>query len=391
MHLDLRPFIGVEIMLAVAVIVMIAWRKAVARGEDDTLHVLQGNALPNQAAVAHKLDAIDKWGKTLTVVAVVFRTDGRSDLHLPGLGAIDPVYGRDVDLHAEPGIISIRPDARFCPTGSDTRGSRRRSPGSGDSAACGVHFLPRPGAETGKERPRGSDLRYLPRVARKVSPPRQHSQARLRHLPPDQAGDYAQSVHGLARKAGNEGAPDCGVCHGSAHELLSPESEAFRKGVPDTCGMCHSDVAEQYGKSVHGQAVARGVNEAPLCTDCHGEHKIIKPSNEASPVNAAHIRETCGSCHGDVRLTRKFGLPSDRHGELRFLLPRPRGQGRLADGGQLRELSRRAQYSAVIGSEIHHQPQEPAADLRQMPSGRGHALRDQPGAPCARAEKSRRR
>lgn len=72
MHLDLRPFIGVEILLAVAVIVMIAWRKAVARGEDDTLHVLQGNALPNQMAVAHKLDAIDKWGKTLTVVAVVF-------------------------------------------------------------------------------------------------------------------------------------------------------------------------------------------------------------------------------------------------------------------------------------------------------------------------------
>ena len=76
--------------------------------------------------------------------------------------------------------------------------------------------------------------------------------------------------------------------------------------------MCHSDVADQYRKSVHGQAVARGVNEAPLCTDCHGEHKIIKPSNEASPVNAAHIRDTCGSCHGDVRLTRKFGLPSDR-------------------------------------------------------------------------------
>jgi hypothetical protein len=72
MHLDLRPFIGVEILLAAAVIVMIAWRKAVARGEDDTLHVLHGDALPHQAAVANKLDAIDKWGKTLTVIAVVF-------------------------------------------------------------------------------------------------------------------------------------------------------------------------------------------------------------------------------------------------------------------------------------------------------------------------------
>ena len=128
----------------------------------------------------------------------------------------------------------------------------------------------------------------------------------------DQAGDYALGVHGQARKAGNEGAPDCALCHGSAHELLAPRSQAFRAAVPDTCGMCHSDVAGQYRASVHGQALARGVTQAPLCTDCHGEHRILKHTNQASPVNAAHIRDTCGSCHGDVRLTRKFGLPSDR-------------------------------------------------------------------------------
>jgi len=128
----------------------------------------------------------------------------------------------------------------------------------------------------------------------------------------DEAGDYASSVHGQARKNGNEGAPDCAVCHGSAHELLSPQSQAFRGGVPDTCGMCHSDVAEKYHASVHGQALARGITQAPICTDCHGEHKILKPSNAASTVNAGHIRDTCGSCHGDVRLTREFGFPADR-------------------------------------------------------------------------------
>jgi cytochrome b subunit of formate dehydrogenase len=128
----------------------------------------------------------------------------------------------------------------------------------------------------------------------------------------DQAGDYASGVHGQARKNGNEGAPDCALCHGSAHELLPPKSQVFRAAVPDTCGMCHSEVVEQYRASVHGQALARGITQAPLCTDCHGEHKIFKHTNEASPVNAAHIRDTCGSCHGDVRLTRKFGLPSDR-------------------------------------------------------------------------------
>ena len=128
----------------------------------------------------------------------------------------------------------------------------------------------------------------------------------------DQAGDYNQGVHGLARKAGNDSAPDCALCHGSAHELLSPKSQAFRTAVPDTCGMCHSEVVEQYRSSVHGKALAEGITQAPLCTDCHGEHKIIKHTSEASPVNAAHIRDTCGSCHGNVRLTQKFGLPSDR-------------------------------------------------------------------------------
>ncbi len=72
MHFDLRPLIGVEIVLALAVLVMIAWRKAVSRGEDDSLHVLQGGALPQQVEVAHKLDVIDKWGKALTVIAVAF-------------------------------------------------------------------------------------------------------------------------------------------------------------------------------------------------------------------------------------------------------------------------------------------------------------------------------
>jgi DnaJ-class molecular chaperone len=66
--------------------------------------------------------------------------------------------------------------------------------------------------------------------------------------------------------------------------------------------MCHSEVVEQYKASVHGQALARGVTEAPLCTDCHGEHSIQKHTSEASPVSAGRIRETCGSCHGNVRL-----------------------------------------------------------------------------------------
>lgn len=124
--------------------------------------------------------------------------------------------------------------------------------------------------------------------------------------------DYERGVHGQELKKGNAGAPDCALCHGSAHELLPPKSPAFRLQVPETCGMCHSDVVAQFRASVHGQALAKGITQAPLCTDCHGEHSILRHTNQASPVHADNIRETCGNCHGNVRLSRRFGLPVDR-------------------------------------------------------------------------------
>jgi formate dehydrogenase gamma subunit len=128
----------------------------------------------------------------------------------------------------------------------------------------------------------------------------------------EQAGDHALSVHGQELKKGNSAAPTCSICHGSAHELKTTSSPDFHKGVPDTCGMCHTEIAEQFKASVHGKAVAAGNVAAPICTDCHGEHSILRPSSAASTVNAQHIRETCAHCHGDVSLARKFGLPSDR-------------------------------------------------------------------------------
>jgi cytochrome b subunit of formate dehydrogenase len=123
------------------------------------------------------------------------------------------------------------------------------------------------------------------------------------------ARDDARGIHGQARR-GNQAAPDCGICHGSPHETLRPSSQQFRQAVPDTCGMCHDEVVRQYRSSVHGEALMRGVRNAPLCTDCHGEHNIIAPSQAASPVSPSHIRDTCARCHGDLRLSRRFGLPS---------------------------------------------------------------------------------
>lgn len=126
------------------------------------------------------------------------------------------------------------------------------------------------------------------------------------------AKDYSHSAHAQAASKGNGAAPDCATCHGKAHELDAAKTVQFRTAVPELCGSCHSDVAEQYQDSVHGQAIKKGLVQAPVCTDCHGEHSILAPQNAASTVNPNHVRDTCGGCHNDVRLTRRFGLPEDR-------------------------------------------------------------------------------
>jgi hypothetical protein len=70
MNFDLRPFVALWGVTAAAVIVLFIWRKIVAGKEDDTLHVNSGT-LTEQTSLAQKLDQIDKWGKIMTVVAVL--------------------------------------------------------------------------------------------------------------------------------------------------------------------------------------------------------------------------------------------------------------------------------------------------------------------------------
>ena len=83
--------------------------------------------------------------------------------------------------------------------------------------------------------------------------------------------------------------------------------------IPATCGACHSEIKKVYDESVHGKAVARGAADAPVCTDCHGEHVILAPTNPHSPVNPARVSVlTCGRCHSDARIEARYNLPTDR-------------------------------------------------------------------------------
>jgi preprotein translocase subunit SecG len=74
MHIDLRPFLALWLVVIAAVIVVAFWRRSVAVQEDPALHLGAAHAgtAAQQIAVAKKLEHIDKWMKILTVVAVVF-------------------------------------------------------------------------------------------------------------------------------------------------------------------------------------------------------------------------------------------------------------------------------------------------------------------------------
>jgi len=130
----------------------------------------------------------------------------------------------------------------------------------------------------------------------------------------DPLAQYRDSVHGIAvLTERNPKAASCTACHGG-HDIRDnqdPASSIFHATVAKTCGACHARELADYDRSVHGQALARGVREAPTCTDCHGEHHVEGPASPTSPVNPVHVSaETCGRCHGSERLAAKFGLPS---------------------------------------------------------------------------------
>jgi len=126
---------------------------------------------------------------------------------------------------------------------------------------------------------------------------------------------YRESVHGRAVAKGSLKAAVCTDCHGH-HEILSPrdqKSSINKFNIPNTCGQCHGAVRDEYVKSIHGKALAKGNFQAPVCTDCHGIHSIKAHIDPKSSVASQQIaRTTCGQCHGGVRLTQEFGVPGGR-------------------------------------------------------------------------------
>ncbi len=126
------------------------------------------------------------------------------------------------------------------------------------------------------------------------------------------------SVHLVALSKGNLKAATCSDCHG-AHDMLpagDPRSNVFKNNIPGTCGKsgCHENVTAKYFDGIHGKALQEGNRDAPVCIDCHGDHQILSASNPGSTISNANVAQVCSNCHASVKLTERYGLPSQSVG-----------------------------------------------------------------------------
>ncbi|MFO7447769.1 MAG: cytochrome b/b6 domain-containing protein [Ignavibacteriaceae bacterium] len=127
---------------------------------------------------------------------------------------------------------------------------------------------------------------------------------------------YEESVHGIAFSRGNTDAATCINCH-TSHDVKdknNPASSVNRFKIPETCGQCHQEIAKEYEESIHGISAFKGNTGSPVCTDCHGEHNILRHDDPNSPVSFARVsKEICSPCHSSVKLSEKYGISVDRY------------------------------------------------------------------------------
>ncbi len=114
---------------------------------------------------------------------------------------------------------------------------------------------------------------------------------------------HSSVLRALGRSAHGDGAT-CADCHGAAHEIHKAGDLASAVSAVNQikhCGGCHDDPPELidgYLTSEHGKALLlSGLISAPSCSDCHGDHRIMKVHEGRAPTTHQNSPEMCGVCH----------------------------------------------------------------------------------------------
>lgn len=124
---------------------------------------------------------------------------------------------------------------------------------------------------------------------------------------------YEESVHHQALEEGKEGAA-CSDCHGTHNILPSWEAGSLisESNIPKTCSRCHSQEHNDYIQSIHWKTHEMGVQESPVCTDCHAEHRILSRIDPQSPIYPLNVPKTCSDCHERYVLAERYGISTER-------------------------------------------------------------------------------
>lgn len=132
----------------------------------------------------------------------------------------------------------------------------------------------------------------------------------------EQSQHAREDVRCVSCHGGNDGSLEKAVAHGGGFTALSN-----RAAIPTLCGSCHSSLERMraynlpvdqfalYQTSAHGLRLKTGDTRVAVCSDCHGAHDILPPSDPASRVYVTNIPRTCGQCHGDSTLVRQRHIP----------------------------------------------------------------------------------
>ena len=115
----------------------------------------------------------------------------------------------------------------------------------------------------------------------------------------DAIRNFRDSIHGQGLyKMGLNVAPTCNDCHG-VHDIRGrkdADAHTSKQNLSATCTACHVGVEKTFAASVHGKALAKHDEKAPVCTDCHSAHNIERPDSAHFKANSD---QSCGRCHED--------------------------------------------------------------------------------------------
>jgi cytochrome b subunit of formate dehydrogenase len=160
------------------------------------------------------------------------------------------------------------------------------------------------------------EIREIDDLASAVSPINQIQQCGNCHDdPPELVEGYITSEHGKALLlSGLINAPSCSDCHGD-HRIMKADSgraPTEHYNSPEMCGTCHQILFEEWkDKSAHGLAW-QAEEEGPVCVDCHSSHQVVDPTTyDARHAGAGN----CGGCHEEYLTTFRFSF----HGQALHL------------------------------------------------------------------------